>query len=81
MKKFLTVLSICLLLALCLVCVGCSAPQGVTVQSVQSDPVSALNSAMEKAGGGFMADETGVIGVILGAFERARLASRQTSLT
>lgn len=70
MKKLLTTVSLCLFIVLCLVLAGCPAGQGVTVQSVQSDPVSALNSALEKANGGFAADETGVLGIIAAAMEK-----------
>lgn len=70
MKKLLTTSLLCLLLGLCLFLFACPGQQGVTVQSVQSDPVKALNSAIEKASGGFVADETGVIGIISEAMQK-----------
>lgn len=70
MKRILTVFSLCLLLGVCLFLFACPGPQGVTVQSVQADPVEALNSAIEKASSGFVADETGVIGILSEAIQK-----------
>ena len=70
MKKLLTTLFLCVLLSLCVILVACPAPQGVSAQSVQADPVGALNSALEKAGGDFAADETGVMEIIASALEK-----------
>ena len=70
MKKLLTTLFLCVLLSLCAILVACPAPQGVSAQSVQADPVGALNSALEKAGGDFAADETGVMEIIASALEK-----------
>lgn len=73
MKKFLTILALCLLLCIALALVACPGSQGVSVKSVQSDPVAALNSAIEKASDGFANDEIGVSDIINAAMEKGSI--------